>query len=152
MISKGKNSGFTLIELLVVIAIIGILLAIATFGMAGARADSRDAKRKADLETIRSGLELYKSDCNKYPDTADFPDAGEPLVGTDTTGACLTTNKYIEVTPGDPVPADNRIYYYNYDSVNRTYELCAALEGGGSGSCSGSCGTGISCNYRVRNP
>ena len=92
------NRGFTLIELLIVIAIIGIILAISAFGLTGARESSRDAKRKADLETIRGGLELYKSDCNSYP--ATLPSPGNPLIGTSDTGSCLTTDIYIEVMSG----------------------------------------------------
>ena len=64
-----KNKGFTLIELLVVISILGVLLALSVFGMQGARQSSRDGRRKADLEQIRSGLEMYRADCNAYPTT-----------------------------------------------------------------------------------
>ncbi|MCK4588676.1 prepilin-type N-terminal cleavage/methylation domain-containing protein, partial [Candidatus Woesebacteria bacterium] len=61
------KKGFTLIELLVVISIIGILLALSIFGLQGARKSARDSKRKADIELIRSGIEIYKADCNVYP-------------------------------------------------------------------------------------
>ena len=64
------KKGFTLIELLVVISIIGILIAVSIFGLSGARESARDARRKSDLELIRSGLELYRADCNAYPTTA----------------------------------------------------------------------------------
>ena len=60
-----KLSGFTLVELLVVIAIIVILISVSLVGLTGSRETARDAKRKADLEAIRSALELYKSDNNK---------------------------------------------------------------------------------------
>ena len=77
-----KNSGgFTLIELLVVISIMGILLALSVFGMQDARRASRDGKRKADIEQIRSALEMYKADCGKYPLTAGVV-PGSPLTGS----------------------------------------------------------------------
>jgi prepilin-type N-terminal cleavage/methylation domain-containing protein len=62
-----KILAFSLIELLVVVAIIGIILAMTIFGLQGSRASARDAQRKADLESIRSALEMYKADHNTYP-------------------------------------------------------------------------------------
>ena len=143
--------GFTLIELLIVIAIIGIILAISAFGLTGARESSRDAKRKADLETIRGGLELYRSDCNSYP--ATLPSPGNPLIGTSGTGACLTTNKYIEAMPGDPITGSRLYAYLPSGSPSSSYTLCAALEGTTIAvtGC-GSCGFNMTCSYKVTNP
>ena len=142
--------GFTLIELLVVISIIGILVSLSIFGLQGARESSRDARRKADLELIRSGLELYKSDCNLYPTGNAI---ASPLVGDDSTASCLSTNTYIASVPTDPNDP-NRIYVYN--SNNGTiYELCASLEDGPAGTvaCGGidNCGQ-VDCNYKVVSP
>ena len=86
--------GFTLIELLVVVSIIGILIALSIFGLQGARESSRDARRKADLETIRSGLEIYKADCNDYPPASKVV-GGSPLVGDGSPTSCAVTNTYI---------------------------------------------------------
>jgi general secretion pathway protein G len=144
MLKNRKISGFTLIELLVVISIIGVLISLSIFGLQGAREGSRDARRKADLELIRSGIELYKSDCNAYPASLS-----EPLVGDDSTPACASSNTYIETMPADPA-SPGRVYYYT--SGGTTYELCAALEQEDPepGLCGGSCGE--TCNYRVINP
>ena len=138
------KNGFTLIELLVVISIIGILLGLSIFGLQGARQSSRDAKRKGDLEMIRSGIEIYKADCNSYPAALSTP-----LVGDGSTN-CPATNTYISSVPTDPVPAS---YSYSYTSTGATYTLCAYLEnppaiviGSGCGSC------GATCNYKVTNP
>lgn len=54
-----KNQGFTLIELLVVIAVIGLLSSLVLVSLAGARAKARDARRKNDLDQIRTALVLY---------------------------------------------------------------------------------------------
>lgn len=62
--------GFTLVELLVAISIIGVILSISFFGIQNARKSSRDAKRKSDLESVRSALEMYKADTGKYPSTS----------------------------------------------------------------------------------
>jgi type II secretion system protein G len=145
--------GFTLIELLVVISIIGILIALSIFGVQGARQASRDAKRKADLEVIRSGLEMYKSDCSAYgyPTTNIF--ASSSLTGKDATGSCLSSNVYISQMPKDPL--DPTVAYY-YSGTATAYLLCAFLEQAPSPAMDtsgcGGCGSGISCNYKVTNP
>ena len=47
-----KKKAFTLIELLVVVAIIGILSTLAVVALQSSRADSRDARRLADVRQI----------------------------------------------------------------------------------------------------
>lgn len=143
---KKYNNAFTLIELLVVISIMGILLSLSIFGMQSAREASRDGRRKSDLEQIRSGLEMYKSDCGSYP-TGSLA-AGSTLNGNNSLSSCQTSNVYISVVPSDPIPTE-RIYPYTSDGI--TYTLCAALEQttssvAGCGSC------GATCSYKVTNP
>lgn len=147
---KKISSAFTLIELLVVISIIGILIALSIFGLEGARRSSRDARRKADLELIRSGLEIYKSDCNLYPLSSTFTlTPGNPLLGSGNTSSCSSSNTYISQIPGDPVTTQR----YSYTSADgNSYILCASLESGGAkiDEC-GDCGSGA-CNLKVTNP
>lgn len=139
------KSGFTLVELLVVISIISVLVALSVFGLQGARKASRDAKRKSDIEQIRSGIEIYKSDCDKYPEAI-----GDSLLGNGSTSSCLVSNVYIKTKPVDPLSPTNVYSYYN--PTPNTYEICATLEQGGSAvTCTGSCGT-ATCNYKVTNP
>ena len=138
--------GFTLIELLVVISIIGILMALSIFGLQGAREGARNAKRKADLELMRSGLEIFRSDCLKYPDTL-----ATNLVGDNSSSGCTATNVYINAVPKDPQDPSRKYIYY---SDGTTYEICAALEGEGEPqTCGGAanCGGG-GCNFKVINP
>lgn len=145
-----QNIGFTLIELLVVISIIGILMALSVFGLQGARQSSRDAKRKADLEQIRSGLEMYKADCNtdKYLINATPGVLSSTLQSTFET--CGNTNTYIATVPTDPISTQSYIYY-SLDGTS--YELCAALEQGtGTVTCGESSSCGATCNYKVINP
>jgi len=139
---------FTLIELLVVISIIGILIGLSVFGLQGARKSSRDAVRKADLETLRSALGMYKADCNTYPLALNLL-SPISLKGDGSTSSCLTTNVYITATPVDPIPTAG--YIYSSDGV--TYSICASLEQGGTTVSCGStnCG-GTTCNYKVTNP
>lgn len=153
---KDMHSGFTLIELLVVISIIGVLMALSIFGLQGAREASRDSKRKADLEQIRSALEIYKADCDKYPVgtgnvSSILNTSGGQLKGDGTTASCSTNNVYLSQIPQDSNSPD-RNYIYFSDGI--VYQVCLALEGiTGTVSCGGvsSCGT-TSCNYLVKNP
>lgn len=143
------KKGFTLIELLVVISIIGVLIALSIFGLQGARQATRDGKRKADLELIRSGLEIYKSDCNDYPLSLT---AGAVLAGDGTPASCAVSNIYISAIPTDPIDP-NRVYRYASDGT--TYELCSALEQGEDLTVfcgiTSNCGD-VECNYEVNNP
>lgn len=66
-----KSKGFTLIELLVVIAIIGILSTVILSSLSSSRERARDAKRKADLNTIRTALTMYYLDYGNYPQESD---------------------------------------------------------------------------------
>jgi general secretion pathway protein G len=147
---KNSARGFTLIELLIVMTIIGILAAISIFALTGARESARDARRKGDLEAIRSGLELFRSDCNEYPNSLS---AGAQLVsaGTPTDSCPIVGNVYIEEVPDDPLPGVD----YPYSSSATSYTLCAALEiapepAMDTTAC-GSCGTSV-CNYIVVSP
>ena len=74
MLNKNNEKGFTLIELLVVVGIIGILTALVTVNLQGARERARDAQRKGDLDQVQKALELYKNDQNpqSYPSRIDY--------------------------------------------------------------------------------
>lgn len=111
------KSGYTLIELLVVIAIIGILTAIALVSYKGVSLSARDTKRKADLETIRSALQMCESDTDSYP--LSLPAAGGSIICGGTV--------YLQSVPADPLGAN---YVLTSDGV--TYTLCATLEEGGN--------------------
>jgi prepilin-type N-terminal cleavage/methylation domain-containing protein len=97
---KNSNKAFTLIELLVVISIIGILTGLSIFGLQGAREASRDATRKAALEQIRSGLEIYKADCDSYPIGNSL---SSPLKGTDSPVQILTLARFLLIRFRQPV-------------------------------------------------
>lgn len=139
------NEGFTLVELLVVISIIGVLLALSLSAFSSTKKSARDGKRKADLEQIRSALEIYRTDCKTYPAAVSF---GNPLTGAET--PCLT-NIYMAEVPKDSLTPT---YDYRYNGISQnSYALCAYLETVTATvtGCGGQCGT-VDCNYKVINP
>ncbi len=101
-----KKFGFTLIELLVVIAIVGILVAVGSISYLTASKQSRDTRRKTDLEQIRQALETYRSETGAYP-------ASTSSLSPD----------YITVLPTGP-----KLDTYDYVGTTTTYSLCASLE------------------------
>lgn len=64
---RTASSGFTLIELLVVVGIIAVLGAITLVSYGNAKAKGRDTRRVADIESIRTAVEIYRSEKNVYP-------------------------------------------------------------------------------------
>lgn len=69
---KSGARGFTLVELLVVIAIISILATLLLLQLGIARAKARDAKRIADINQVRTALELWFDDNGSYRATNDM--------------------------------------------------------------------------------
>jgi general secretion pathway protein G len=114
--------GFTLVELLVVIGIISILATILLLQLGTARAKSRDAKRIADVNQVRSALEAYFDDNGTYPIFADF---------------ATLAPKYLSVVPKDPLTSSCTTAYngagcYGYAWATAAptvkYQIWAELE------------------------
>jgi len=112
--STMKNRGFTFIELLVSVTIMAVMLAAAIVSYSNTNLRSRDAKRKADLETIRSALEICRSNTSTYPTS--------PLGNTVT---CSDGTVTLRTVPTDPKTLD--IYPYSRPTTT-TYTLSASLE------------------------
>ncbi len=169
--NKNGSSGFTLIELLIVIAIIGLLASIVLVNLASARVKARDVKRKADLKTLQTGLELYFNINNRYPidlgacDTSigftgplpctTFVSNSWPAGGL----ATLESTGLVAKMPLDPL--NNTTYYYYYEPVeNQTqfnvtcvttcaYIIGARLENLADPSINATCAIGDNRNYCV---
>lgn len=127
-----KKNGFTLIELLVVATIIIVLSAIGLVSFTNAGKSARNSKRKADLETVRQALVLYKSDSGEYPNG---------LTGS-TYAVMITTlsgDDYISSpTPLDPKNGQDgcgdetggrALCGYTYSGTANTFTLTAPMEG-----------------------
>ena len=67
-----KRSGFTLIELLVVISILGVLASLIVTNLNDSRARARDARKKQNLQAMKTALRLYYNDYQAYPASSTF--------------------------------------------------------------------------------
>jgi general secretion pathway protein G len=112
-------AGFTMIELLVVATIMIVLTTIGLVSYRNAAQNSRNAKRKTDLQTTRQALVLYRSDNGCYPSDATF------------LGMLSTITDYISETPYDPQGSAGDPLY--------TYEPVGA----------GDCGTGEATGFTL---
>ncbi|MFZ6034859.1 MAG: type II secretion system protein [Patescibacteria group bacterium] len=130
-----SGKGFTLIEILVAATIIALLSSVAAVTFSQFSQQSRDAKRKADLEQIRAAVEMYRSNNDVYPATI-----GTSLCDP---GGCAS-GTYMQKVPSDP---KGTTYAYYYAGSDTDYTVGAYLEAT-STSCSVaiSC-TGANCNY-----
>lgn len=103
---RGKKNAFTLIEILVVITIIALMASIALVSYTSLNRNSRDARRRGDLEQIRVALEQYRSNNNAYPAPAGT--YGLPFGTGSLTDA--SSNIYMSKIPQDPKSPNT--YYY----------------------------------------
>lgn len=148
-----KQKGFTLIELLVVVAIIGLLSTLAVLALGSARQKARDAKRVADVQQLRSALELYYADNNQYPDDGSTPPlilglgAASCLDNTGFQTTCSGTT-YMGNVPRDPsmsgsagsacTGASSAVCEYAYTSASSSeYSVSFYLESGTGGLAAG---------------
>lgn len=144
---KVTNFGFTLIELLVVISIIGLLSTVALTSLNSARTKTRDAERKAEIEQIKTALELYYADNGQYPLSGvggvSSPNSGwnnSNHVNWDSLQSSLSA--YLPILPEDPINTATgwagtaNVYTYNYFSSGygcsqQWYMIVYRLETGG---------------------
>lgn len=141
MSNQSKKQGFTFIEIILVVGLITMITMIGVGSYTTILKKGRDNRRKADLEEIRSALEMYRSANNVYPTSA--PNPGFPFGSSFGDG----TNTYLQKAPQDPV-YPRQTYYYTTNGSD--YTIATQLEGTSTCSsppASSSCGTGYNCNY-----
>jgi len=105
----------------------GILTAVITVNLSSARKQARDARRKTDISTIQTAIELYANvNSSKVPSapaefTSASPNPWVPGLGD-----------YISSTPIDPTNTGVYIYHYQTGPLNtslqNSYIVDATLE------------------------
>jgi type II secretory pathway pseudopilin PulG len=106
-----RTSAFTMIELLVAATIIIVLTTLALVSFNQANISVRNGKRKADLDTMRQALLLYKQDNGYYAvgSSVSFPALVSVLYGAE----------YLsEATLQDPKNSGSYVYQASCTSVN----------------------------------
>ena len=114
------KKAFTLVEILVVVTIMSLLASIAAVSYSQFVKQSRDARRKTDIEQIRAAIELYRNFKGEYPTPG-------MVFGTDQIVDGSTV--YMSKIPNDP-KSPSYIYFYNRPT-STDYNLCAYVEGEG---------------------
>jgi flagellar basal body-associated protein FliL len=80
-----------------------------------------DQTRKSDLSSIKTSLELYFADNNKFPES-------QTIIKTSDSSSVLAQSlvpKYLNKLPDDPLAPD---FYYGYKSDGKSFELTCVLE------------------------
>ena len=141
-----NRSGFTLLEILLVVAAIGILAGIVILALNPNKqlGDTRNAQRRADVNTILNGVYQYTIDNSGTLPTiptgtcpTTLPALTFEICKTTATGTCSTgvdiyttvvgaTQKYLASMPVDPtVSSTNGTGYYISKSANGRVTVCA---------------------------
>lgn len=128
------KKGFTLIELMVAIMIIGVVSAIGLTAYSKAQVVARDGRRKQDLRSIQTALELFYQTNKHYPCiNAGWTVGGQANFIKDEcpggTNQSLATT-YINTMPKDPSnkidpnPWADKNYNYGYYSQPSAWGTC----------------------------
>lgn len=142
------RSGFTLMELLIVIAIIAIILLVILTNFAHQIDKGFDARRKEDLQHIKTAFEEYYNDHGCYPDPSIMDNA------SDCGGPGL--QPYLKEIPCDPASKQPYSYVPLSSGICNGYRVLTKLSDKGDPAitnlgCSGTqgCGFGSSLNYGI---
>lgn len=93
-----RQHGFTLIELLIVVAIIAILAVIAVPNFLDAQVRSKTSRAKADMRSITTAIESYRTDYGGYPFLSDAMSMSNFL--TDSNLISSTVSGYLNYQKG----------------------------------------------------
>lgn len=119
--TRGKSSlhsgGFTLIELIIVMALMALLAIVGLTNYQTSLKNGRDNRRKLDLKSVSSALQIYYSDNSAYPVQANYGSIPNALVPN-----------YLKTMTADPKFTGDDGYQYKSTSNGQCYCLSAKLE------------------------
>lgn len=84
------KKGFTLIELLIVITIMGILAALISTNLFGARERALDSQKKSNLQQVKTALHSYYANYRKFPASTN----GMTIYGCGANGTSQCTDSF----------------------------------------------------------
>jgi prepilin-type N-terminal cleavage/methylation domain-containing protein len=146
-----KISAFTLVELMVAMAIISVLLGLAVFGVSAAQKGSRNTSRKAALQDINVGIQIYVDKYSNIPTTIFFDTSTSAAYIGGSSSTCESTGCIKVPLKGPAKPAgagavlcgnsdlSNYIYSNLCDGSSGGYKLGVYVEGNSAPFSAGSC-------------
>jgi general secretion pathway protein G len=108
-----KRAGFTLVEIMIVLAILGSIFALLARRIVGAQDKARQREAKIMLGQIVEALQMFNSDCGKYPEKLDYLVQKDPGCGNWGPDAYIKTKKIKD-------PWNNE---FHYELSNGDYTL-----------------------------
>lgn len=136
-------------ELLISVSIISILVAIGIASYTTLNKQSRDTKRKGDLEQLRSALEMFRADKGYYPSLGNGSFADTSGLSGD------LVPSYIALIPPDPLAGQS----YMYKATNpptppdgNFYGYCLNAKLEAENPTDSSCTLSTGMNFGVKNP
>jgi len=141
-------------EILISIAIIAILTAIGIVSYGSINKNARNAKRRTDVEQLRSAYELYRADNGYYPATSDVAMSDASLLLSTSVDPPFDT--YMSTIPVDPKGLEYKIQVTNeIDSQYYGYCIASAMEPSDAAvdsTCDASITLPAGYNYARKNP
>jgi len=136
---------FSLIEVLIVIVLIAILSTAVMMALMSQLRKGRDARRKADLHTLKNKIEVYYYAEKRYPE--ELPICGQPLTMG---GAALVENMPCDPqlkTPYTYIVSETGNWFKIYTNLEHLPDPVIDELG-----CRGGCGPDCAYNYGVTSP
>ncbi|OGE86144.1 MAG: hypothetical protein A3J48_02270 [Candidatus Doudnabacteria bacterium RIFCSPHIGHO2_02_FULL_46_11] len=127
--NKSPTKGFTLVEMLIVIVIIAIISGVAITAVGGKRSRARDARRRVDVRTIRTALELYYERNGHYP-TYSVAGIGYPIAEAFNGASPVVIPAYLGSVPKDPGNPLGGNYEYVWADNGLNYGILIYFESG----------------------
>ncbi len=129
------SKGFSLIEVLVVMVIIGILVSILLPNVVGMRNRARDSRVKAELNHLKTALQMYYSDFQAFPAAGVGTNIGMIMGCGDGNEACSWGGRFSATVDGlekvymEQLPnVTDGIITYTQPDDDQSYLMGATLE------------------------